>query len=234
MGKTSIEWTDHSINPIRARLKSTGAVGHYCEKISTGCVHCYASGLQRRFQMPEFGGGQKRDDIELFLDNKKLEEVRRRKKPTRYFWCDMTDLFGDWVQDEWIDACFDTMWLTPRHTHQILTKRPDRMVRYVRERASRQCFGWTDIDRRPMKPNDIVHLDTLQYRNECGFACGDWGCDHPSNDSKGEDGSCHKYECPIAECVSDRESLHRAGFSDDFEFDDDGLTDSSEWMQFAR
>jgi hypothetical protein len=30
MGKTSIEWTDHSINPIRARLD--GKVGHYCER----------------------------------------------------------------------------------------------------------------------------------------------------------------------------------------------------------
>lgn len=124
MGQTSIEWCDHSINPIRARLKATGAVGHYCEKIAAGCMHCYSSTLQRRFQMPEFGGGQKRDDVELFLDESKLAEVRNRKKPTRYFWCDMTDMFGDWVKPEWIDAFFATMDATPQHVHMLLTKRP--------------------------------------------------------------------------------------------------------------
>ncbi len=37
MSETSIEWTDRSINPIRARNRATGAVGHFCEKVSPGC-----------------------------------------------------------------------------------------------------------------------------------------------------------------------------------------------------
>jgi len=129
MAATSIQWCDHSINPIRARSIATGAVGHYCEKIAAGCANCYASALQRRFQMPEFGSGQKRGDVELFLDASKLEEVRRRKKPTRYFWCDMTDLFGRWVKPEWLRACFETMDSTPQHTHLVLTKRPENVRR---------------------------------------------------------------------------------------------------------
>ena len=56
MGKTSIGWTDHSINPIRARLKADPSkVGHYCEKISAGCTHCYASRFQPRRGLPEYG-----------------------------------------------------------------------------------------------------------------------------------------------------------------------------------
>ena len=128
MAATSIQWCDHSINPIRARLKATGAVGHYCEKIASGCTRCYSSALQRRFKMPEFGSGQKRDDVEIFLDESKLEEVRKRKKPTRYFWCDMTDLFGNWVKPEWAKACFETMDSTPQHTHLLLTKRPENVL----------------------------------------------------------------------------------------------------------
>jgi len=127
MAATSIQWCDHSINPIRARHKKTGAVGHYCEKIATGCTNCYASTLQRRFNMPAFGSGQHRDDVEVFLDEAKLLEVRKRKKPTSYFWCDMTDLFGDWVSAYWITQCLATMWDTPGHTHLLLTKRPDLM-----------------------------------------------------------------------------------------------------------
>lgn len=129
MAATTIEWCDHSINPIRARLKATGAVGHYCEKITSGCTNCYSSTMQQRFQMPSFGGGQKRDDVEIFLDESKLLEVRRRRKPTRYFWCDMTDFFGEWMRQEWLEKCFATMDTTPQHTHVLLTKRPENIRR---------------------------------------------------------------------------------------------------------
>lgn len=127
MGRTSIEWTDHSINPIRAKIGEN--IGHYCEKISPGCKNCYSSRMQRRFKMPSFPE-QRRTIPHVFLDESKLEEVLRRRKPTRYFWCDMTDLFGEWVLDEWIDQCFATMAVTPEHTHMILTKRPERALEW--------------------------------------------------------------------------------------------------------
>ena len=129
--KTSIEWCDHSINPLRARHKKTGKVGHYCEKIAAGCKHCYSSKMQVRFGTPEFGGGQLRDEYELFLDESKLAEVRRRKRPTKYFWCDMTDLFGDWVLPEWLEAIYATIDATPQHIHMLLTKRPSNIRRLV-------------------------------------------------------------------------------------------------------
>lgn len=134
MAETSIQWTDHSINPIRARLKTDLSVsGHYCEKLSAGCANCYASNLQKRFGMPAFLGtsGRGLDVVKPFLDEFKLVEVLRRQKPTKYFWCDMTDMFGSWVPDEWIDLCFATMALTPQHTHQVLTKRADRLTEQV-------------------------------------------------------------------------------------------------------
>lgn len=142
MGVTSIQWTDRSINPIRARDPKTGAVGHYCEMFSPGCAKCYASALQKRFRMPKFPGKPEtpstnalgRDGtvrirgLDVFLDESKLEKVLKRRKPSKWFWCDMTDMFGSWVPGEWIDECFDTMKLAERHTHQVLTKRQDRMA----------------------------------------------------------------------------------------------------------
>lgn len=156
MGDTSIEWTDHSINPIRARLRDAAhagltkggygaGVGHYCEKISPGCALCYASTSQARFGMPAFPGVQKvapsaaevglatvavNEKVEVFFDDSRVQEVLSRKKPTKYFWCDQTDLFGRWVPDDWIDRCFAVMALTPWHTHQVLTKRAERMAGY--------------------------------------------------------------------------------------------------------
>lgn len=139
MADTSIQWCDHSINPIRARNKATGAVGHYCEKVAAGCTSCYSSAFQKRFGMPPFGASQHRDEVEIFLDESKLEEVRRRKKPTKYFWEDMSDIFGGWMQSDWLDACFATMDATPQHTHLLLTKRPEN-VRWMWPDCSR-CNG---------------------------------------------------------------------------------------------
>jgi protein gp37 len=38
----------------------------------------------------------------------------------------MSDLFHEKVSDEILDKAFAVMALTPQHTYQILTKRPDR------------------------------------------------------------------------------------------------------------
>lgn len=141
MGKTSIQWTQFSINPLRARNVKTGAVGHFCELMSPGCLNCYSSTMQKRFFMPAFGKSKMEpawkdgrllvtDDIEVFLDESKLQEVLSRRKPTTWFWADMTDIFGRWVPTEWIDRCVTTMILTRHHTHQILTKRSQRMMDY--------------------------------------------------------------------------------------------------------
>lgn len=130
MAKTTIEWCDHSINPLRARDRETGSSGHFCLKLSPGCAKCYSSRLQSRFKMHEFTATN-RDKVELFLHEPALEEVLRRKKPTRYFWCDMTDMFLDDYAFEWIDRIFAVMALTPQHTHMVLTKRPERMRQFI-------------------------------------------------------------------------------------------------------
>lgn len=144
MGKTTIEWTGHTENPIRARMKSDpSVVGHYCEKVNSGCTNCYASNLQKRFRMPAFGSGQLRDDVELFLCEKTLERLRKRKKPTTYFLCDMTDMFGDWVKPEWIAAILHTIDCCPQHTFQILTKRPENIKKYW---APYMPVGWWKYD----------------------------------------------------------------------------------------
>lgn len=141
MSKTSIEWTDHSVNPIRTRSPN-GKSGHYCEKLSSGCRNCYSSRFQPRVGLPQFQ--EQRGNIEgLFFDASKLKDVLCRKKPTKFFWCDMTDMFGDWVPFEWIAACFGVMAATPWHTHQVLTKRPKRALKF---------FEWVT--------EEFKHLDT--------------------------------------------------------------------------
>lgn len=181
MGKTGIEWTEHSVNPIRARIRGTkDSVGHFCAKVSPGCKNCYASRLQPRFGMPVFQEQRGELEPEVFLDAKVLESVLRRKKPTTYFWCDMTDLFGEWVPDQWIAACFGVMAATPHHTHQLLTKRSKRM---------REWFEWVEAEAHrcavsePWEPYWRAHAcarhvpltaDLTTKRAACGLSGATW------------------------------------------------------------
>src|SRR3954469_22165837 len=57
----------------------------------------------------------------------------RWRKPRRVFVNSMSDLFHEGVPDEFIDRVFAVMALTPQHTFQVLTKRPERMARYCED-----------------------------------------------------------------------------------------------------
>lgn len=148
MGDNSkIEWTDATWSPIRAINLATGKVGWFCEHASPGCANCYAEGINKRLGtgLPFKPGHRK--DIEIILDEKMLLAPLRWKKPRMIFVCSMTDLFAEFVTDEWIDRIFAVMALCPQHTFQVLTKRARRMREYMSglgtacEGASRQ----TDI-----------------------------------------------------------------------------------------
>lgn len=140
MPETPIEWTKvpgydgHAINPIRSRVEGAARFrGHYCEKISPGCKNCYSSRLQPRFGNPTFSE-QRRHAVEHCLDQTKLDEVLRRRKPTAYFWCDMMDIFGHWVSDDWLHQCLAVMALTPQHIHMVLTKRANRAFHFLADK----------------------------------------------------------------------------------------------------
>jgi protein gp37 len=141
MTRTSIEWVRNqdgsqgfTVNPIRFRNKATGKVGHYCEKVSPGCKYCYASRMQTG---PYLSGlefiAENKDRGELFFDEAVLQQVIRRQKPSTFFWCDMTDLFGPWVSDKWQDRITAVCSLTPQHRHLWLTKRAKEMREYFTE-----------------------------------------------------------------------------------------------------
>jgi protein gp37 len=62
------------------------------------------------------------------LDFSALDVPMRWKKPRMIFVNSMSDLFQDKVPSDFIKQVWDVMAATPRHTYQILTKRPDNMA----------------------------------------------------------------------------------------------------------
>lgn len=145
---TAIEWTatvnadgsstqGASWNPIRARRKDTGKQGWACVKVSPGCANCYAKTLNGR-NLPECGTGldytvPALSLVDFFIDEKTLEQPLRWKRPRKIFVGSMTDLFGEFVPDAFIDRIFAVMALCPQHTFICLSKRSKRMKEYLND-----------------------------------------------------------------------------------------------------
>jgi protein gp37 len=145
-GKTKIEWTDASWNPV---------VG--CSIVSPGCTNCYAMKMAHRLQAmagkprwtknlggtAHYAGTTKVvNGNAVWTGNLALAPERvltaplRRKKPMTYFVNSMSDLFHEDCPDEWIDKVFAVMALCPQHTFQVLTKRAERMRDYFAARMT--------------------------------------------------------------------------------------------------
>ncbi|MGB8686067.1 MAG: DUF5131 family protein [Microcoleus sp.] len=130
---SKIEWTDITSNPIHLIREDGSNGGHWCRKVSAGCSRCYA---EEQNQSNYFKFASKlpytgKVPQNLIFDEKVMKKLIDMRSPKKIFLCSMTDLFGEWVPDEWIDKAFAYMAIAKQHTFQILTKRPERMKEYI-------------------------------------------------------------------------------------------------------
>lgn len=129
MAETSIEWTDATWNPVAG-----------CTILTAGCTNCYAMrmaarldamGLEKYAGLTRKSGGRAKWTGKISLDRKSLSTPQTWSKPRRVFVNSMSDLFHQDVPVDFIADVWKVMADTPRHTYQILTKRPDRMMEIV-------------------------------------------------------------------------------------------------------
>lgn len=116
MENTNIEWCDATVN-----------FWWGCTKISTGCAHCYADTLSKRFAKDVWGKGKPREDhragatkLALKLEQQAIREVRK----IRVFCASMSDWLDDVVPIEWLADLLDLVRITPHLDWLLLTKRP--------------------------------------------------------------------------------------------------------------
>jgi protein gp37 len=124
MAKTKIEWTQDSWNP------TTG-----CDKISSGCLNCYAEKMS--FRLQKMGSPKYADGFNLRTHPNALLEPYKWKKSRMVFVNSMSDLFHENVPFEFIEAVFKVMNENPSHIFQVLTKRG-----YILEKYS-QKLSWS-------------------------------------------------------------------------------------------
>lgn len=134
---TAIEWTDATWNPV------TG-----CSKVSEGCRNCYAAALAPRLAAmgqdayTNLPWTKRNAPKNVKLHVERLAQPLRWAKPRKIFVNSMSDLFHELVPFKFVDKVFAVMALAPRHTFQVLTKRPERMAEY---------FAWPDTRARQIE-----------------------------------------------------------------------------------
>jgi protein gp37 len=133
MAETSIEWTDATWNPVAG-----------CTVLTAGCTNCYAMrmaarldamGTQKYCGLTRKSGRRAVWTGRIRLDHESLGTPRTWSKPRKVFVNSMSDLFHDDVPVQFIARVWEVMKDTPRHTYQILTKRPERMAQVLAQKS---------------------------------------------------------------------------------------------------
>lgn len=104
MNKTKIPWADYTINPVKGLCPMA-------------CDYCYARRMYKRFKWnPEI-----RYEPEVYYG---LPE-----EPSRIFVGSTMELFGDWIDCNWLHMIFTKAIARPQHTFIFLTKQPQNLIK---------------------------------------------------------------------------------------------------------
>ena len=117
--KSKIEWTDATWNFV-----------YGCNEVSPGCDNCYARTFTERWRGVKGHPFENGFDIRLAPD--RLNLPHKWAEPKMIFTNSLSDLFHREIPFEFVARGFDVMLATPRHTYQVLTKRPERMAEFVK------------------------------------------------------------------------------------------------------
>lgn len=141
MSATKIEWCKRPGTKPEVWNVVTG-----CNKVSQGCKNCYAEVMHKRLQgmYPEkynhdfLSGAHEHDDL--------LHLPLKWKTPRTVFVNSMSDLFHENVSFEFINGVFTVMSDLDQHTYIILTKRPERILEFIKWKQNQIFNIWMPSD----------------------------------------------------------------------------------------
>ncbi len=125
---TGIEWTDATWNPM------TG-----CTKLSAGCDHCYAQVVAQRRTRDAYlqmlpvkaTAANRADPFAPRFWPERLRQPLSWREPRRVFVNSMSDVFHAHFSFDMIRQVFEVMNEATQHQFQLLTKRPERALRFA-------------------------------------------------------------------------------------------------------
>lgn len=151
--KTGIEWTEVTWNP------TTG-----CDRISDGCLNCYALTMAKRLKA--MGSERYQNDgdprtsgpgFALTLHPSALDQPYRWSGNRTVFVDSMSDLFHAKVPLDFIRDVFAVIADTPQHTYQVLTKRSARLPK-IADRLDWPENLWLGVS-----VEDAEHLNRVDH-----------------------------------------------------------------------
>lgn len=130
-GLSDIEWTDATWNPISG-----------CTMISPGCTNCYAMRMAARLQAMEHpayenvtrkSGKRPVWTGRIHINEETLSTPLHWRSPKKVFVNSMSDLFQEGIPDDYVVRVWNVMQQAHWHIFQVLTKRPDNMLRVIKQ-----------------------------------------------------------------------------------------------------
>jgi protein gp37 len=135
MNKTKIEYVDLTFNPVTGCLHPCRETYCYAAKIARRFGGCYDPVSGENIKQDERGIVSIEHTSRVFYKTKKgdiipapysygfaptfhryrLGEPGKLKKPSTIFVCSMSDLFGEWIPDAWIQEVFAVCAAAPWH-----------------------------------------------------------------------------------------------------------------------
>lgn len=148
---TGISWTDHTFNPW---------IG--CTKITPACDDCYAADLAERYGWAKWGNHPRERTAEsTWAQPRTWNRKAARDGVRRYVFCaSLADVFDNQVDPQWRVDLFKLIEETPNLDWLLLTKRPQNIVRMVKEMrlmSPNIAFGTTVEDEERKRAN-LPHL----------------------------------------------------------------------------
>ncbi len=151
MNKTGISWTDYTWNPVSG-----------CSKVSPGCQNCYAEALAHRWGR----------SFDVTLHPQKLKDVRKIPSGSKVFVNSMSDLFHENVPFPFIWNVMKAIASRPDVIFQILTKRPERIVKYYSYMVNVTGVEYGGVHPTFAIPNNVwlgVSVEMALYKKRIGI-----------------------------------------------------------------
>ena len=99
-----------------------------CAKISGGCRFCYAERISHRYGTTTLPWNRVNVSANVVLHPDRLDAPLHWRNPRSVFAGSMTDLFGEFVPDDYVAAILAVIARASSSTFMIITKRAERMA----------------------------------------------------------------------------------------------------------
>ncbi len=176
MNKTGIDWVK---NPD----DSQGYTWNPITGCLNGCDYCYARRLantrlrERYLDNPNVavpahleGKDLHSEDVQAQHEDpfyprfwpERVGQPFNHTKPRGIFTCDMSDLFGIGIPEEWTRQVVDTIKVNPKHRFYLLTKQPQNLINY--SPFPDNCYIGFSADTKKRMVDGYTHLVNIEAK----------------------------------------------------------------------